>query len=273
MYRRLMLPAMMALFLVFSIVTPSAAATSRSSRGLDMLVPGPGQHYLALGDSLAFGYQPDGDYTHGYVADFYADLASHGVQDVTDLGCPGETSTTMITGGCPYAPQGTPPQLEAAIAYLSTHPGTVSPVTLDIGANDLLKDANYSTCTVNVQQFNQDLNALDLNLRVVILPLLHAALTIRGHVTGALLMMNYYDVTQNICPNLLSYTQTLNAHLASDLQGYGTLVDVFGAFGGTTTPNPNLCTYTWICSNYHDIHATTLGYSVIAQAFEQTAGY
>ncbi len=268
MYRRLMLSVMMALLLVFSFTASSLAA----SDGLDA-VHGPSQHYLALGDSLAFGYQPDGDYTHGYVAAFYADLATHGVQDVTDLGCPDETSTTMIYGGCPYAPPGTPPQLTAALAYLYAHPGTVSPVTLDIGANDLLSDANYSTCTVNQPKFNQDLRTLDLNLRHVILPSLHAALTVHGRVTGALLMMNYYDVTQNICPKLLKYTLILNAHLESDLQDYGKLVNVFHAFGGAKTPNPNLCTYTWICSSYQNIHPTTLGYSVIAQAFEHAARY
>ena len=48
---------------------------------------------------------------------------------------------------------------------------------------------------------------------------------------------------------------------------------VFTAFGGATTPNPNICTYTWMCSSYNDIHATTAGYGVIASAFDGATGY
>ena len=87
-------------------------------------------------------------------------------------------------------------------------------------------------------------------------------------------MMNYYDPLQNICPNTVPGTQALNQHLAADVSGFGTIVDVFTAFGGATTPNPNICTYTWFtlgCPNSPqpttDIHPTDLGYSVIANTF------
>lgn len=83
--------------------------------------------------------------------------------------------------------------------------------------------------------------------------------------------MNYYDPFQNVCPNTLPLIQTLNTHLASDVQGLGTLVDIFGAFGGSATPNPNLCSYTWTCSAPPlgpDIHPTTTGYQVMAHAIE-----
>src|SRR5579859_2131845 len=32
------------------------------------------QQYLALGDSLAFGFQPNGDFTHGYAVDLFQTL-------------------------------------------------------------------------------------------------------------------------------------------------------------------------------------------------------
>lgn len=58
------------------------------------------QHYLALGDFLAYGFQPNDDHTHGYVDDFFTFLQSRGgVQDHQNLGCPGETSSTFISGG------------------------------------------------------------------------------------------------------------------------------------------------------------------------------
>jgi lysophospholipase L1-like esterase len=57
---------------------------------------GPKQHYLALGDSLAFGYQPNKDFTHGYVPDLFQTLQNEGTKDVTNYACPGETSSTLI---------------------------------------------------------------------------------------------------------------------------------------------------------------------------------
>src|SRR5436305_1594462 len=38
-------------------------------------------HYLALGDSLAYGFQPNDDHTHGYVDDLFTALRSRGVTD------------------------------------------------------------------------------------------------------------------------------------------------------------------------------------------------
>ena len=86
--------------------------------------------------------------------------------------------------------------------------------------------------------------------------------------------MNCYFPYQNTCPSLLSDVETFNQHLAANAQQNGVPVaDVFGALGGATVPNPNLCTYTWICSSYHDIHSTSQGYDVIAQQVENALGY
>lgn len=46
---------------------------------------GPKSRYLALGDSLAFGYQPDLDWSHGYAKQWYGDLQGHGVSTFTPL--------------------------------------------------------------------------------------------------------------------------------------------------------------------------------------------
>jgi lysophospholipase L1-like esterase len=247
-----------------------AAGAEVASDGPAFHLFGPKQHYLALGDSLAFGFQPNGDFTHGYVNDLFQILQNEGTKDVANLGCGGETSTTFIQGGCPspIPPhfQYTGPQLDAAVNFLKANAGKVSPVTLDIGGNDVLHDTDPSTCTVNVSGFNTDLATLDSNLKGTILPALLGALTVDGRVTGSIVMMNYYDPLQNFCPNTVQYTETLNAHLAADVSGFGIIVDVFDAFGGPNVQNPNICTYTWICSAL-DIHATDLGYSVIAGTF------
>ncbi|HEX9132021.1 MAG TPA: SGNH/GDSL hydrolase family protein [Ktedonobacteraceae bacterium] len=262
-YRRITLPVALAISLLFALA-PVALAASHN-QGPSFHLVGPKQHYLALGDSLAFGFQPNGDFTHGYVPDLFQILQNEGTKDVKNLGCPGETSGTLINGGiCSYSPLTS--QLNAAVAYLQANAGKVSPITLDIGANDVLHNTDPRTCEVNVSGFDTDLTALDSNLKGTILPTLLGALTIKGKVTGSIVMMNYYDPLQNFCPNTVSFTQTLNQHLAADVSDFGIIVDVFTAFGGPGVPNPNLCTYTWICSA-QDIHATNLGYSVIANTF------
>jgi hypothetical protein len=135
---------------------------------------------------------------------------------------------------------------------------------------------------VNGSGWDADLAALDQNLTGVILPRLVAALTDRHGVrTGDLVMMNYYDPWQNECPNAVSYVVQLNQHLAADAAQFAVpIADVFAAFGGAATPNPNICTDTWMCSAFHDIHATGgvvgepgNGYGVIRRAFGQVTGY
>ncbi|EQD35139.1 hypothetical protein B1A_18441, partial [mine drainage metagenome] len=82
----------------------------------------------------------------------------------TDLGCPGETTTTMINGGiCSYSADGSfstsspaSPQLTSAEGFLRSNKADVKLVTIDIGANDLLACAPTSssptispTCVAN----------------------------------------------------------------------------------------------------------------------------
>src|SRR5689334_6661515 len=122
--------------------------------------------YLALGDSLAFGYQqakfnanlPNENpaaYNTGYVDDFAQQLAAidPGIETV-NLGCPGETTDSLLgLAPCPYHPpfalhtDYTGAQIDAAVKVLQDHPGQVSPVTIDIGANDLL--ALVRSCTTS----------------------------------------------------------------------------------------------------------------------------
>lgn len=239
---------------------------------------GPKTYYLGLGDSLAFGYQPNFSWNNGYVQQWYSNLKLHGTKSLTNYGCNGETSATFINGGCPYAyllhNSYVGSQLNAAVNFIKGHAGKVSPVSLDMGANDLLPDIDLATCTVSAS-WNTDLANLDARMTGTILPKLAAALAGRhGARTGDLVMMNYYDPYQNQCPNSVTYVQQLNAHLASDAAQFGVPVsDVFTAFGGAAVPDPNTCTYTWICSSYQDIHATNTGYGVIAGAFEAETGY
>jgi len=266
-YRRLVVPGALVVLMLFAFAPAALATTNHSTQ--PNWSSGLKQNYLALGDSLAYGYQPNCQKTpcvHGYVNDLFQVLHQKGVKNFLNLGCPGETSSSLINGGCPNGPALPYTQLGAALAYLTANAGKVGLVTLDIGANDVLSDTDPSSCTVNVHQFYTDVATLDANLTQVILPQLRAALKVNGRVTGKIVMMNYYDPLQNLCPNSVKYSQTLNRHLANDVHRFGTIVDVFHAFGGSKTPNPNICTLTWMCT-VGDIHATNKGYWVIADTF------
>jgi lysophospholipase L1-like esterase len=243
-------------------------------------------YYLALGDSLAFGLQPNGDFNHGYAQQWFTLLQAEGSTSLTDFGCPGETTDEFIgRPSCglvhdPY-PSGES-QLQAAVSFIVAHPYRVSPVSLDIGANDLVNFLHTpgsisfdgtGGCTVN-GDVQAVLSHLDANLKDVILPDLVAALTgPGGQRTGDLVMMNLYDPYQNLYPCTVPFVQEYNSFLAADAaQFHIRVVDTFTAFGGAAIPNPQICDYTWMCSSYKDIHATTTGYGVIAAGFNSLVG-
>lgn len=265
-----------ALALVFAFSTYMAPKAKAAS------LVGPKANYLALGDSLAFGFQPDGDFNHGYADFFFRDLRGHGTARLTNLACSGETTRTMINGGCIDKIQNKVvypgSQLRAAVNFLRANAANVSPVTLNIGADNFLlnNDIDTTNCTVS-SRFNSDLATMDADLTNTILPQLSAAMTVNGRMTGDLVVLTYYDPFQNICPNLISNTLLVNQHIVNDVSGFNvTTVDIFSAFGGPTVPNPNICNYTWMCTNAPTvlaIHATDTGYQVMANAVEQTVGY
>lgn len=119
--------------------------------------PETGRVLLALGDSLASGYQPT--YGHrlppldpatglpdqGYPGSYPADLAAAEHLRLVDLACPGET-TASFAGTPAQAACGTlyrkatgaGSQLQAALAWLAAHRAAVALVTIDLGANDVV---------------------------------------------------------------------------------------------------------------------------------------
>lgn len=116
-----------------------AVGVASSSAGAD---EGP-HYYLALGGSDSVGLQPTAAIPHGQrTDDGYADDLLDSLRSRWDdlslvqLGCPGETTETMLSGGdkCGYAAGS---QLAAAVSFLHQHPSTVL-VTVDVGFNDLV---------------------------------------------------------------------------------------------------------------------------------------
>src|SRR5918912_836427 len=161
--RRVRLTAAALLLALLPVAHPATAATS----------VGPKTYYLALGDSLAWGYQPTAQVFQGYDIDLYEHLVGHGTWLEANLGCLGETTSTFINGGCPDAYLHKYPysgaQLSAALTFIRQHPGRVSPVTIDIGANDVLPLINPSTCAApSATVFSQTLATFDSNFSSIL---------------------------------------------------------------------------------------------------------
>jgi lysophospholipase L1-like esterase len=134
----------------------SDPAASSAAETAELLPP-----YLALGDSIAFGFSPNIPYTQANIdaGRFvgYPELvaAARGLA-LTNSACPGETSGSFIDptqpdNGChthvptePASPYNqalkthySSSQLDFALAFLAAHPSTKL-VTINIGGNDLL---------------------------------------------------------------------------------------------------------------------------------------
>ena len=118
----------------------AALAVPALLRGVPAAQAGATTSYLALGTSLAVGFQPGrGETRNGYVDDLYRRMQQQidGLS-LRNVGCPGETSRSMISGDgspCSFAAGS---QLDAAVAFLEAHSGSISFITIDVGANDLI---------------------------------------------------------------------------------------------------------------------------------------
>jgi lysophospholipase L1-like esterase len=244
-------------------------------------------YYLALGDSLAYGYQPTKVTGQGYVDQLYAGLhADDPGLRLTNLGCNGETTTTLLDGGiCSYP--GRRSQLDAAVAFLREHRKSTSLVTLDIGANDVNKCVKSGVldqdCVVS------GLVTITLNTTKLVARLRAVA----PHAT--IVAMTYYNpflaawlsgsAGQALARQSLQISQIFNGLLTGVYQSGGfRIADVATAFSTndltTMVPLPGagtvplgvarICQWTWMCAPAPygpDIHANQQGYAVIAQTF------
>ncbi len=295
---RLRLPlAIAAAAAVLTACSSSAAPNSAAPNGA-YANPAPPTYYLALGDSLSQGVQPDTAGTSvetqaGYPDQVYAALrSSHPTLKVVKLGCPGETTSTMINGGiCPY-PGGS--QLKAAVAFLHAHRGRVLLVTIDIGAND------PEDCAGQPANGRPSLGQLascavtGIPAAVTHLTTIMASLKAAAGPGVRLVGMNYYlpalaEWRDGLPGHLVAWTAERLAATYNDLldrvytKSGARVADVFGAFDtadfaeqGTTPRNVALlCRWTWECAappRGPNQHANQAGYQVIARAFLQASG-
>ena len=249
--------------------------------------------YLALGTSLAVGFQPNrGETSKGYVDVLWQRMAQQipGLS-LRNVGCSGETSSSMIIGTHPHCqyPEGS--QLDAAVAFLQAHPGQVAFITIDVGANDFI-----GACLRNTYR-------IDRSCAADLLPRLQNRLT---HIVGALAAaapgvpiagMTYYDPLLGLW-GLVPGGRALaraDARVWADLNAtftaaYGDagagVADVAATFqvddftdtvivpgrGELPVNVANACRWTWFCSPRYagDPHTNAIGYRKIADTFDQT---
>ena len=249
--------------------------------------PGPSSNamgwYLAMGDSLAAGYQPGqgddktGGYVGGVLAAVKADTAK---TKLVNVACSGETVVTMVAGGrCAYD-EGT--QLAQAVEFLHAHRRTTRLVTIDIGANDVQRCVSRSPLGIDVVCIQQGLGDVQ-RLLPQVLAQLHAAAP-GAHIVVA----NYYNpflaayltgaAGQALAQQSMALQAALNAIIAGSAATVGAdVADVATAFHSTVTtpvtvpalggPVPTnvatICAWTWMCQ-LGDIHANDTGYAVMA---------
>jgi lysophospholipase L1-like esterase len=248
----------------------------------------PKQYYLALGDSLAFGFQfdkfnasfpsvPASIFSTGYVDDLAGMLQAirPGITTV-NYGCPAERTVTFLNGGCTYTAAGFPlhdsyagSQLSAALAFLRAHRGQVSPITVNIGVNDLIGLRTLCGADVSCYFANGPavLDEIATNLHYILSHLRAAA------PDAEIITFTNYDVTFLFDARLLQLTQAFNSVVISTAaQSSVRVADVFGAFNDRPQP-ATVCALTFICTPLQDSHPTDLGYEVIARQIWVVSGY
>lgn len=199
-----------------------------------------GEPYLALGDSVAFGYIRDAGPMYVNADNFvgYPDYVAAGLGFTeTSAACPGEATTgfTSATGadnGCrpfkeayPLHVAYTSTQLAFATEFLTANP-TTKLVTIALGANDLLlfQKACGTTPDCYHNGLAGELTTIANNVQTIL-----SALRATGY-SGVLMLVTYYslDYTDETGTSITAQlNQALTAHAAAS----GAVVaDVFSAF-------------------------------------------
>jgi lysophospholipase L1-like esterase len=281
-----------------------AAATAVPAMAAQRTAAAPkGEYYLSLGDSLSVGDQPNAKGvtlpTDAGYADQLSAMLNPSDRDLSlvKLGCPGETSVTLMKGGiCGYKGAHrfsltgrTGSQLAAALLFLKFHPTTVPLITINIGANDLNQCIALGSIPKIVACLTPVLPAIGKNLATVLAELRAAdpSATIVG--------MNYYlpelaawltgPSGQTFAKESILLAVQFNNVLAG---AYATakvpVADVYDAFstadmtdivnlppfGKLPKDVAEICELTWECVPPPvgpNEHANKAGYKVIAQAF------
>jgi lysophospholipase L1-like esterase len=248
--------------------------------------------YLALGDSIAFGYRPAPWADYRDQADFGGypeDLAAALKLAVVNAACPGETSASMInprapSNGCETNAQGGTgyramfplhvsypgSQLSFAVSYLRQHPGTQL-VTLGIGANDLFRCQELTADHCAGADLVRTLAGVASNLDTILGTLRDQA-SYQHTLVVVLYYANFYADPASVTP-----VQALDATIAESAVRYGArLADGSAAFRAAAAPyGGNTCAAglrVKLASGGCDLHPSARGAQVLATAVQDALG-
>jgi lysophospholipase L1-like esterase len=200
---------------VWALTATTATAKTTAPKGHGALPLAAGSGYLALGDSVTFGYEestvvPAPDYHNASSFLGYPEMLGTELHlRVANAACPGETSSSLIhasaqSNGCENVPAGSGvsyrkdfplhvrysgSQLAYAVKYLKAHPG-VRLVSLMIGANDLFvcQETTADGCASSAEQ-QQVLHVIAKNVRTIL-----STIRTKAGYTGQLAIVNYYSL-------------------------------------------------------------------------------
>jgi len=243
--------------------------------------------YLALGDSLAAGYQPGGAELRdaAYPALAASRLGRAGVElTVENLGCSGETTGSLLDGGkCTFDEGG---QLAQAEAWLEENADEVRLVSIDIGGNDLLRCATKEL-TVDEACVAKGLRAVSRNLPEALDRLQSAAgddvpVLVLGYYNPWLAASYLGEGQDQLAAAADAFTELTEAiEKATDGAGatFVSLDEAFAlddetptSFGGREVPTnvAQVCTLTYTCTA-GDIHLTEEGAATVARVLADAA--
>jgi len=240
----------------------------------------PQSYYLALGDSMAYGFQPTkakpgarpSDFDTGYVDVFAASLRKLSPKiEVVNYGCPGESAVTFARGGCQGLADGIKlhnafrgSQLKAALSFLRAHPGKVSPITVTLWGADLFPlSARGKGASSATASFAARFNSILRQLRA-------AAPSAEIIVSGA------WNPEADRLAQAEPLYRSVDAAIARvAAASRARVANMFSAFnsGSVTAQKARLCSITFYCSAKGDPHPNDAGYRTMAAAFMAASGY
>jgi hypothetical protein len=256
--------------------------------------PVPAYFYLDVGASESLGFQPTPDTPHGvptdegYANDLVAYEAARGIDlELTQVGCPGETTTTMLNGD-DHCYGGVDTQLAAAMTFLGDHQDEQGIVTIDLGYNNvrrcLLHETDDETCVdKQLSDVRADLPLIVKSMKSVAGPNVtfvgldhydpYLAFEIRG---GA--ATDFAHDSERVMDRLngvLQFVYSSSGVPMADVDGYfdGRDRSLVTLSGVGLVPNnvAQICDLTWTCASAPygpDFHPDDEGYSTIAEAIE-----
>jgi lysophospholipase L1-like esterase len=266
------------------LLAAALVALTVGASGAGATSTAPRDYYLALGDSMVYGFQPTkaarglppSAFDTGYVDVFATRLRAlaPGVR-VVNYGCPGESTVTFTKGRCPWLAEGKRlhdafrgSQLDAALAFLRAHPGQVSPITVTLWGNDFF--ALVDACKGDPACVQKRTGPIVSRLRTILTRLRQAAPTSEIIVTGA--WNPGAEGFAQTDPVFRSLDRQIRRAAASTGARVADMRKVFNTGGTPAARRARICSLTFMCKG-GDPHPTNAGYRAMAKEFLAASGY